>query len=122
MEGEKPVYLEEGDLINFPLYGLHRDPEYYPSPDRFDPDRFSDENKSSINPYANLAFGVGPRNCIGRRLALLETKVVFFHLLSKFDIVVTERTPIPLILSKSKLLLDNDEGFWMGLELRKATP
>ncbi|KAF2887202.1 hypothetical protein ILUMI_18971, partial [Ignelater luminosus] len=119
-EGEKPVRLEKGDVIMVPLFGLHYDPEYYPEPERFDPERFSDENKSKINPYAYAPFGVGPRACIGNRFALMETKTVFFYLLAKFDIVVTERTPIPLKISRTKFTLDNDEGFWMGLKLRKT--
>ncbi|KAF2898022.1 hypothetical protein ILUMI_08153 [Ignelater luminosus] len=120
-EGEKPVYLEKGDTIQIPLFGIHYDPEYFPEPERFDPERFSDENKSKINPYVYLPFGSGPRICIGSRFALMETKMVFSYLLAKFDIVVTEKTPIPLKLSRSKLSLDNDEGFWMGLQLRKES-
>ncbi|KAF2887170.1 hypothetical protein ILUMI_19003 [Ignelater luminosus] len=119
-EGEKPVRLEKGDAIMMPLFGLHYDPKYYPEPERFDPERFSDENKSKINPYANVPFGLGPRACIGMRFALMETKTVFFYLLAKFDIVVTEKTQIPIIISKTKFTLDNDVGFWMGLKLRKA--
>ncbi|KAF2888386.1 hypothetical protein ILUMI_17787 [Ignelater luminosus] len=118
-EGEKPVYLEKGDTIQIPLFGIHYDPEYYPEPERFDPERFSDENKTKINPYAYLPFGSGPRICIGSRFALMETKMVFSYLLATFDIVVTEKTPIPLKISRTKFRLDNDEGFWMGLQLRK---
>lgn len=117
-EGEEPVYLKEGDLISLPAYAIHRDPNYYLEPDRFDPERFSDENKPNINPYAYLTFGVGPRNCIGSRFAIMETKILFFYLLAKFDIVVTKNTPIPLVLSKSKYQLDCDKGFWMGLKPR----
>jgi hypothetical protein len=47
------------DNIIIPIYSLHRDPQYYPDPDRFDPERFSDENKSKINPYTYLPFGTG---------------------------------------------------------------
>lgn len=99
---------------------MHWDSKYYPEPERFDPERFSDENKSKFNPHAYLPFGAGPRNCIGSRFALMETKAVFFYLLAKFDIVVTEKTPIPLKISRSKFRLDCDEGFWMGLKLRRT--
>lgn len=57
------VSVREGDAIVISLYGLQRDPEHYPNPDKFDPNRFSDEG--SVNPYTYLPFGEGPRNCIG---------------------------------------------------------
>lgn len=40
-------------------------PKYFPEPETFNPDRFSDENKSNIVPGTYVPFGVGPRNCIG---------------------------------------------------------
>ncbi|KAJ8926643.1 hypothetical protein NQ314_020977 [Rhamnusium bicolor] len=59
---EKPLYLEKGSLLLLPIFAIHRDPENYPNPDRFDPERFSDENKGNINPYTYCPFGLGPRN------------------------------------------------------------
>lgn len=49
-----------------PVFALHRDPEYYPNPDVFDPDRFTPENKKLRPPCTYLPFGDGPRNCIGK--------------------------------------------------------
>lgn len=48
-----------------PIYGLHHDPKHFPDPEKFDPERFSEENKHNIAPNTYLPFGVGPRNCIG---------------------------------------------------------
>lgn len=65
--GDDAKFLfEKGVPIWIPIYGLHRDPKYYPDPQKFDPERFSDENKSSIVPGTYLPFGIGPRNCIGK--------------------------------------------------------
>ncbi|KAB0794253.1 hypothetical protein PPYR_13873 [Photinus pyralis] len=118
-DGEEPVHLEEGDLVWFPMYALHRDPKYYPEPERFDPERFSDENKSKIVPYSYFPFGVGPRSCIGNRFALLETKLLFFILLSKFELTVVEKTDIPLPLCKKQFSLAASNGIWVGFHSRR---
>jgi cytochrome P450 len=59
------VVIEKGITVMIPMYPLHRDPEYFPNPNKFDPERFSDENKKNIKPYTYLPFGSGPHNCIG---------------------------------------------------------
>ncbi|KAF2894284.1 hypothetical protein ILUMI_11889 [Ignelater luminosus] len=116
-DNESPVHIKKGDSVLIPTMGFHRDPDYFPEPDRFDPDRFADENKDGINAYAYVPFGSGPRSCIGNRFALMETKLVFFYLLSEFDITVIEKTQIPIKFSK-KLQLAPEKGFWLGLKQR----
>ena len=59
--------MDVGDMLWIPVLGIHRDPKYYPDPERFDPERFKETNKAQINPAAFLPFGLGPRNCIGSR-------------------------------------------------------
>ena len=115
---EEPVHLEKNDIVWLPIFGLHRDPQYYPEPERFDPERFKDENKAKIKPYTYLPFGSGPRNCIGSRFALLETKTLFFYILSHFEIVPVEKTQIPLVLSKKQFNLTAENGFWLGFQRR----
>lgn len=55
------MLLQPNDVVWFSIYALHRDPEYYPNPDVFDPVRFSDENKKNIRSGSYLPFGIGPR-------------------------------------------------------------
>lgn len=114
--GEQPLVIEKGDTIWIPTYGLHYDPKYYPEPQKFDPERFSDENKHNINPYTYLPFGVGPRNCIGSRFGLLECKTLFYHLLLNFEIVPVKKTAIPLRLSKTNVNIIAEGGHWLGLK------
>jgi len=56
--------------------------------------RFSSEEKTSRNPYYYQPFGTGPRNCLAMRLALLEMKVAFVHILQKFRLKVCEETEV----------------------------
>lgn len=105
--------------IWLPIYGIHRDPNIYPEPEKFNPERFNDDNKANINPYTYLPFGLGPRNCIGSRFALLEVKTVFFYLLQNFALVPTQKSQIPLKLSAINFSLSTEGGFWFGLEKLK---
>ncbi|KYN44186.1 Cytochrome P450 9e2 [Trachymyrmex septentrionalis] len=104
LPGDKPFLLKKGMNVWFPVYGLHRDPKYFERPDEFDPERFLDENKKDINSAAYLPFGLGPRMCIGNRFALLETKVMLFHLLSRCELKMCAKTSHPLQLSTAFMI------------------
>lgn len=58
--------IEEGFTVLISCFSLQRDPEYFPNPDRFDPDRFLMENWSKVWDYTYIPFGDGPRACIGK--------------------------------------------------------
>ncbi|KAG5888983.1 hypothetical protein JTB14_026054 [Gonioctena quinquepunctata] len=96
----------------------HAEPRYpkRQHPDCFDPDRFSDENRGRIDPYTYLPFGIGPRKCIGSRFAILETKMLLFHLLSKFELIPTPRSTIPFEISRGTFTLDSGDGFWFAFK------
>ncbi|KAF5296484.1 hypothetical protein FQR65_LT01473 [Abscondita terminalis] len=122
IQSEKPeevsLHLKKGDIVWIPIFGIHRDPAFFPNPDQFDPERFSEENKSTINSYGFIPFGSGPRSCIANRFALMETKLLFFQIMSKFEIVVVEKTEVPVQLAEVSLQLTAKNGFWLGLKLR----
>ena len=115
---EKSIRIEKGELVWFPIIAIHRDEKYYPNANVFDPERFNDENKKNIDPSTYMPFGVGPRNCIGSRFALLETKIMFYHILSKLSFVTTSKTQNPLKFSKRFQNLKTEKGFWAGLKNR----
>ncbi|XP_053607719.1 cytochrome P450 9e2-like [Plodia interpunctella] len=110
--------IREGEGIGIPVWNIHRDPKYFPDPLKFDPERFSEENKHKINPLAYMPFGVGPRNCIGSRFALCEVKVMLYQLLQHFVLSPCEKTKIPPVLSKDTFNLKVEGGQWMRLRMR----
>ncbi|XP_037811692.1 probable cytochrome P450 9f2 [Lucilia sericata] len=115
--GEK-LELKKGDAIWIPVVGFHRDPQYFENPTKFDPERFSEENKDQIKPFTYLPFGVGPRNCIGSRFALLETKVLIYYIVRDFHIKAAEKSCIPMKLSPNGFQLIPKEGFWLKFAAR----
>lgn len=114
--GEKPLHLEKGDALWIPTYGIHLDPTYYPNPEKFDPERFNDENKHKIDTYTYSPFGLGPRNCIGSRFALMECKTLYFHLLLNFEIVPVKKTRIPMKFEKGIFNIRAEGGHWLGIK------
>ncbi|NXW78845.1 CP3A9 protein, partial [Hirundo rustica] len=98
------VIIPKGVVVTIPPYVLHRDPDYWPNPDEFRPERFSKGNKESIDPYTYLPFGAGPRNCIGMRFALLTLKVAITSLLQHFTFQTCKDTQIPIKLGSVGLL------------------
>jgi cytochrome P450 family 9 len=64
-DGSFETEIEKGKTIWIPVYAIHHDPKYYDNPEKFIPERFSEENKSKIQPFTYLPFGAGNRNCLG---------------------------------------------------------
>lgn len=64
-DGDRQFTIEKGSNVIFNLIMIHRNPKFFPEPDRFDPERFSDQNKQNIIPGTYIPFSIGPRGCIG---------------------------------------------------------
>lgn len=111
------ITLQKGEAISVPAVAIHRDPQFYPDPDRFDPERFSEERKHEIQPFTYLPFGSGPRNCIGSRFALMELKAFLFYMLTTFTFKVAETSTVPLVLEPS-FVLKPKNGWNVHLKLR----
>lgn len=119
-DGYKSVTVRQNNNVMIPVYGLHTDPQYFPDPEKFDPERFNDENKDSINPYVYIPFGMGPRQCIGNRFALMETKILIANILRKFVVKPHEKTTIPIVFKNASFSLIPKDGFWVRLEKREG--
>lgn len=111
------VILQKGVNIHVPIYALHHDPQYYPEPDKFIPERF-DEEKDTIRKGTYLPFGGGPRICIGARFAKLEAKVCLAMLINNYEIVKCDKTKVPLKFEKNAFLLVPEGGIWVSVRPR----
>ena len=90
------IIIEKGYDIIFPTYLIHHNPNYWQNPDVFDPERFNPNNEQSYPTFAYLPFGEGPRNCIGKRLALLEAKMTLVAILKELQFRRSADTEVPL--------------------------
>ncbi|MGI8665199.1 MAG: cytochrome P450 [Jatrophihabitans sp.] len=64
-----------GDVLLSP-YLLHRHPDFWTAPARFDPERFTPAASARRNRYSYIPFGAGPRFCVGNSLGMMEATVV----------------------------------------------
>jgi cytochrome P450 family 9 len=107
--------IEKGRVMWIPIYAFHHDHKYFPNPEKFDPERFNDENKRNINNNVYLPFGLGPRNCIGSRFALMESKAVLYYLLLNFTFEANSKTQIPLKIAKGLVGFSSEKGVHLDL-------
>uniref|UniRef100_A0A1B6LYT0 Cytochrome P450 n=1 Tax=Graphocephala atropunctata TaxID=36148 RepID=A0A1B6LYT0_9HEMI len=116
----KSVNIPVGSPVVVPVYAIHHDPQYYPDPEVFDPERFSEENKALRPAYTYMPFGEGPRICPGVRFAMAQVKLLVASIVSKYKILRCDKTPDRLTLSRgSMFLVVPNEKQWVHLEKRK---
>lgn len=98
------LIVERGTLALIPIYGIQHDEDYFPNPEDFDPERFSEENKKKIPQFAYMPFGEGPRICIGLRFGQMQAKVGLCCLLRNFEFRVSPKME-PVEIDKSTFLI-----------------
>ncbi|XP_012540006.1 cytochrome P450 9e2-like [Monomorium pharaonis] len=117
LPGEKSFVVKKDMTFCIPIYAIHHDNKYYDNPDKFSPERFLN-NKFHLNSSHYLPFGLGPRMCIASKFAILQVKVVLFHLLAQCELKPCAKTPSPLKFAKTLTLMPNN-GFWLNIQRRK---
>lgn len=105
------MIIPSGATVLIPVHSIHYDPEYYPNPEKFDPDRFTSEEKKTRNATTWLAFGDGPRNCIGLRFGMMQARIGLAILLNSFQFSICQETQIPVRISKKMLLTTPEEVY-----------
>ncbi|XP_013866851.1 cytochrome P450 3A30 [Austrofundulus limnaeus] len=98
------LVIPKNMVVMIPTWPMHRDPEVWPEPEEFKPERFSKENKDKIDPYLYMPFGAGPRNCIGMRFALVMMKLAVVEILQRYSFSVCKETEIPFEMDIQGLL------------------
>ncbi|XP_077484759.1 cytochrome P450 3A19-like [Amblyomma americanum] len=114
---EQGIQLRKGMPVFVPLHALHHDPEFFPEPECFNPERFLKEDNDSILRYSYLPFGAGPRACIAMRFALCAMKVCLLQAVRNVEFVDPEKFS-PKCRSESS----EDELTELSFKVRRRMP
>jgi cytochrome P450 len=79
-----PYKLRKGTMVFFSQYIVHRDPRWFPHPERFWPERFTAEAKAARPRFAYFPFGGGGRQCIGESFAWMEATLALATLAQRW--------------------------------------
>lgn len=82
-----------GRIVAVSVWGIHRNPDVWPDPGRFDPDRFGPEAPQERDHYAHLPFGAGPRSCIGVHLGMAELVIAVASVVRAFRLTSPDEQP-----------------------------
>ncbi|MEL6672535.1 MAG: cytochrome P450 [Bacteroidota bacterium] len=104
--------LQPTENMTIFIYGLHRNPAYWDSPEEFRPERFLPENIKARHSYAYLPFGGGPRLCIGNQFAMVEMQIALTTMLQRYDFA---RTSDEVIDFDPSITLRPKTKVWMKL-------
>ena len=92
------VIVPKGAKVMINVSNIHRNTDLWgPEPvDQMVPERFTPERKGARHPMAYLPFGAGPRNCIGMRFAIMESKMALISLLQRYNVHRCNKTQVPV--------------------------
>ena len=92
------VIVPKGAKVMINVSNIHSSIDLWgPEPvDQMVPERFTPERKGARHPMAYLPFGAGPRNCIGMRFAIIESKMALINLLQRYNVHRCNKTQLPL--------------------------
>ena len=110
----KDIVVPAGCVVCLYPRVIHRNPNYWPEPERFIPERFMSNIKR--HPYAFIPFSAGPRNCIGQKFAIFEEKALLAKIFRKFK--VTSLDQRDRVEVTSSLILKAIDPIRLRLELR----
>jgi len=86
---KEPVTIQPGTVVTVPTKAIHYDPDYYPDPEQFIPERFSEEERKNRHKSNYLPFIEGPRACPGMRFALAQVNTALVYVIKNFNITLS---------------------------------
>ena len=109
------IRIPPGMMVVPFIYGTHHNPELWPDPETFDPERFSPELSRDRHRFAYIPFGGGPRLCIGQNMAIVQVLLIVATIVPKYDFRLVDDRPVD---TRPMMLLRPDGPIRMQFEPR----
>jgi cytochrome P450 len=107
--------IPAGANVVMSTWVMHRDPRYFPDPEKFDPDRWLPEKAQKLAKFAYFPFGGGPRQCIGAAFAMMEATLLLATIAQRFQF---RAEPGHVVTPSPSFTLRPKHGIRMRLEKR----
>lgn len=116
MPGNPKFVIKKGMMVLIPVLGIHMDPELYPNPEIFDPERFTPDMVRQRDPMNWLGFGEGPRICIGMRFGKMKTCLGLACAIRNFRFTVCSKTDFPLVFNPIPFIVTTKNKIYLNVE------
>uniref|UniRef100_A0A1A9ZRI0 Cytochrome P450 n=1 Tax=Glossina pallidipes TaxID=7398 RepID=A0A1A9ZRI0_GLOPL len=110
------LIIEKDEIVIIPVDAIHHDPDIYPNPEEFQPERFNADQINQRHAMSWLPFGEGPRNCIGLRFGKLQAMIGLTLLLNNFYFTLSPQTPVPMIFDPKSFVLAPKGGIFLNIQ------
>jgi cytochrome P450 len=110
--------IPAGTTVVSLAYGIHQNPEVWDEPERFDPERFTDERSAQRHKLAWVPFGAGQRQCIGRDFSIMEAQIILAMLVQRYTLSAVSG---PAVLPKLSSTLKPNRPVLVRLERRDGS-
>ncbi|KAI8322458.1 cytochrome P450 [Martensiomyces pterosporus] len=117
-----PYTIPKGAIVSVDTWAMHYDPEYFPEPERFIPERFAEDKGTALSksgvPFTWSPFSNGPRQCMGMKFSLVEQRIAISLLLLRFEWKLPEDSPFWNATPSSPAGLISPVGLMMDVKRR----
>jgi cytochrome P450 len=117
--GYRGIKIPKGAILLAPQIVAHRDPRFWDDPLRFDPQRFTEENKAGRPRFCYFPFGAGARQCIGEGLAWMEGVLILASVARHWRLSLPADAPRKLPMRPAISLRPKD-GLYLRVDRRPA--
>lgn len=97
--------VPRNSCLVFCPYTMHRNPRYWPEPERFLPERFAGAGLRALEPYTYVPFSAGPRRCAGERYSIALVTQILARFVARYHVILDGRErgePWPLFTLRSR--------------------
>lgn len=118
-DGREVITVTEGTSISIPLFDIQRDPDNFKDPLEFIPERFDEEHggvKAFKDKGCLLIFGMGPRECLGKRFAMMQMKSAIVEIIRSYEVSLNVKTQVPLVIDPKEFLNVPQGGVWVDFK------